>query len=68
MLINLLKELFSFLYCCFYFFTVLSFRLFRLISQESFVILLFGKHHERYKDEDISFSTLFSALKRRLFL
>ncbi len=57
-----MTKLFNFLeslYLSFYLLVVVLLRLFRLISQERFCELLFGKNDPDFSKEDVSFSNIF---------
>lgn len=54
---------YSVLYFLFFFFL----RLFRIISQESFVTALFGKDSGYFKNEDVSIKKTYAGVKKVFF-
>jgi hypothetical protein len=60
---NKLFGFFEAIYMWSYFVFVVLLRLFRLISQDRFLELLFGENKSDFAKEDVSFSKIFRNLK-----
>ncbi len=63
-----MEKMFKFfedVYLWLYFVFVVLLRLFRLISQERFLSLLFGENSSEFQKEDVSFSKIFMNLSKK---